>query len=188
MARGLVRRDAEEDAVASGGARNRSGPAKDPGSARSERLGASVVVLPAEGFRGRVPRWPLPKRVVYAGDYSVDERGTADVEARERALWRWAWRTPQAVAWAMQSEAWRLHSIAMWVRTAVVCESSAATAADKNSLHRFADQVGLTPAGLRENGWRVAPDELAGRRGRVEQDDEVVVVTPPVRRMRAAPA
>jgi hypothetical protein len=46
---------------------------------------------------------------------------------------------------------------------AVICESSEATAADKNSLHRFADQIGLTTAGLAEMGWKVAPDELAAR-------------------------
>jgi hypothetical protein len=44
----------------------------------------------------------------------------------------------------------------MWVRTAVVCEGSEATAADKGSIHRFADQIGMTPAGLKENGWKIA--------------------------------
>ena len=52
----------------------------------------------------------------------------------------------------------------MWVRTAVICEESTATAADKNSLHRFADQIGLTPAGLAENGWAIAADEVAEKR------------------------
>jgi hypothetical protein len=46
----------------------------------------------------------------------------------------------------------------------VICESADATAADKNSLHRFADQIGLTPAGLRENGWKIAADQLAEKR------------------------
>jgi hypothetical protein len=48
----------------------------------------------------------------------------------------------------------------MWVRTAVICESSDATAADKNSLHRFSDQIGMTTAGLAEMGWKVAVDEV----------------------------
>ena len=51
----------------------------------------------------------------------------------------------------------------MWVRTYVLCESSEASAADKGSLHRFADQIGLTPAGLKENGWAIAKDELAAK-------------------------
>jgi hypothetical protein len=52
----------------------------------------------------------------------------------------------------------------MYVRTMVVCESSEATAADKGAIHRFADQIGLTPAGLKENGWAIARDETAPKR------------------------
>jgi len=88
---------------------------------------------------------------------------TASIASREAALWAWVWRTPQAWAWAQPSESWRLHTIAMWVRTYVLCESSDASAADKGSLHRFADQIGLTPAGLRENGWAIAKDEVAAK-------------------------
>jgi hypothetical protein len=77
-------------------------------------------------------------------------------------LWAWAWSMPQAAAWSLES--WRWQTVAMWVRTMVVCESLEATAADKNSLHRFADQIGMTPAGLRENGWRIAADQLAEKR------------------------
>jgi hypothetical protein len=47
----------------------------------------------------------------------------------------------------------------MWVRISALCESPDATAADKGSLHRFADQIGLTPAGLKENGWQIAAAE-----------------------------
>ncbi|WP_434080843.1 hypothetical protein [Sanguibacter sp. Z1732] len=48
-------------------------------------------------------------------------------------------------------------------RTFVICESDEATAADKSSLHRFADQIGMTTAGLAEMGWKVATDEVAER-------------------------
>lgn len=91
----------------------------------------------------------------------VDADETTAVAERESALWAWVWRTPQACAWSMPSEGWRLHTIAMWVRTMVVCESSEATAADKGSLHRFADQIGMTTAGLAEMGWKIAVDEVA---------------------------
>lgn len=157
--------------MARGGARNRSGPQPDPSSARSERRGYKLTALPAEGYTGEVPQFPLPVRQVVVDAFEdgqkhrqVDEDAAQDVAARELELWEWAWRTPQACAWSMPAERWRLHSVAMWVRTAVLCESSEATAADKNSLHRFADQIGLTPAGLRENGWAVAADEVAERR------------------------
>ena len=89
----------------------------------------------------------------------VDEESTELVRDREAGLWAWAWATPQAVAWV--TEPWRWQAIAHWVRTSVICESDEATASDRGSLHRFADQIGLTPAGLRENGWAIAADEVA---------------------------
>jgi hypothetical protein len=140
-----------------GGARNRSGPAPDPKSERTERRGLRFDALPVEGYAGEVPEFPLPP--------------VGEAADREVALWAWAWRTPQACAWAKQP--WRWHAVAMWVRTAVVCEGEGATAADKNSLHRFADQIGLTPAGLKENGWRVAVDEIAVKRAVVEEMTEL---------------
>lgn len=156
--------------MARGGARNRSGPQPDPSSGRSDRRGLSFAALPAHGYDGPVPEWPLPRRTVWATVSEdgakwreLDEAATAGVAEREAALWAWAWRTPQAWAWAQPSESWRLHAIAMWVRTQVVCESSDATAADRGSLHRFADQIGMTPAGLKENGWSIARDEVAAR-------------------------
>lgn len=150
--------------MAPGGARNRSGPAPDPSSGRSDRRGLSFTALPATGWDGDVPDFPMPVRpvcVVVDRVRVFDVEETARVAAREAELWQWAWRTPQAAAWAQPSERWRLQTIAMWVRTFVVCESADASAADKGSLHRFADQIGLTPAGLRENGWVISRDEVA---------------------------
>jgi len=154
-----------------GGARNRSGPAANPDSARSDRRGYKLTALPAEGYDGAVPKFPLMPRKVYRWEFEdkrrfqvLDEDATADIAAREAELWVWAWRTPQACAWSLPSESWRINTIAMWVRTFVICESSEATAADKGSLHRFADQIGLTTAGLAEMGWAVAVDEVGEKR------------------------
>jgi len=156
--------------MASGGARNRSGPALSTSSARSDRRGLSFQALPAEGHKGRTPKFPLPRREVWQVYFidkerirEFDDDATAAIATRELELWRWAWHTPQACAWSRPSESWRLLTIAMWVRTYVLCESTGATAADKSSLHRFADQIGLTPAGLKENGWQIAKDELAAK-------------------------
>lgn len=152
----------------SGGARTRSGPQPTEASARSDRRGYSLQALPSAGYRGRVPKWPLPDRVVYRWESEEGRRfqvcnddATELVAEREKTLWHWAWRTPQACAWSMPSEAWRLYTIALYVRTFVLCESSEATAADKASLHRFADQIGMTTAGLAQMGWKIAVDELA---------------------------
>lgn len=161
-----------------GGARNRSGPQPDPTSGRSDRRGFSLQALPAEGYDGGAPEYPLREMTVY--ETVIDEEGikrrfpnddaTDAFREREAALWEWAWQLPQACAWAR--EQWRWHTVAMWVRTAVVCEGPDAQAADKNSLHRFADQIGMTPAGMRENGWAIAADEVEKRRGEVDEEPE----------------
>lgn len=149
-----------------GGPRNRSGPQFDPTSGRSDLRGIKLDALPAKGFDGDIPEFPLP-RVVFGEDDPLN-----DVRAdREQELWEWAWSTPQACAWAL--EPWRWQAVAMWVRTSAVCESVEATAADKGSLHRFADQIGLTPAGLRENGWSIQRSEIDA--ARAEKPDLSVV-------------
>ena len=74
-------------------------------------------------------------------------------------------------------------TVAMWVRTYVLCESSEATAADKGSLHRFADQIGLTPAGLKENGWAIAAADIEPA---AERDEPRAVAAPRSARDRFA--
>jgi hypothetical protein len=133
--------------------------------------------LPSEGYTDTPPSFPLPQIPVYWEYFQdkvkvreLDDKATKARRARELALWKWAWQTPQACAWSR--EPWRWYAVAMWVRTSALCESADATAADKNSLHRFADQIGLTPAGLRENGWKIAVDQVAVKRDEAQ--------TPPV--------
>ncbi|MEV0247954.1 hypothetical protein AB0H76_15280 [Nocardia sp. NPDC050712] len=171
-----------------GGARNRSGPQADPKSGRSDRRQLSFTALPAEGYTGVVPEYPLMPRRVMRWEYgekgarwqTVDEEATAFVAEREAQLWAWAWTTPQAVAWA--NESWRWQAIAHWVRTSVICESDEAMASDRGSLHRFADQIGLTPAGLKENCWQIAADEVAA--ARAEKKPKAPSSTPTPRRLR----
>ena len=134
--------------MARGGARNRSGPTADPNSGRSDRRDYSLTALPASGYDGPVPDWPL----------------TAQTD-RESEVWVSAWRTPQAWAWSQPSERWRIRTVAMWVRLSVRCEDPEAGAALLGQLHRFADQIGMTTAGLAEMGWKVATDEVAEKRG-----------------------
>ena len=137
-----------------GGARNRSGPAADPTSGRSDRRSYKLTALPAEGYRGPVPDFPLP-----------------DPSDRELEVWESAWRTPQACAWSLPSESWRQRTVALWVRVSVRCEDPQAGAAMLGQLHRFADQIGMTTAGLAEMGWSVAKDEVGekGEGGRAGQ-------------------
>lgn len=151
--------------MARGGARNRSGPKADEASGRSDRRGFSLTALPSEGYDGPVPEFPLP-----------------EPSERELEVWAQAWRTPQACAWAMPSEAWRQRTVALWVRTSVRCEAPDAGAALLGQLHRFADQIGLTTAGLAEMGWKVAVDETAAKR--VERQSEAARPTSSRDRMK----
>ncbi len=162
--------------MTSGGRRNRNHQ-PDPESERSIARGYKLTALPAEGFTGEAPSFPLPVRSVFTKEWNeagkqvqvYDAAETKRVAERELELWVWLWQTPQACAWSMPSEAWRLHTVALYTRTFVICESGEATAADKNSLHRFADQIGMTTAGLAEMGWKVAVDETAERRTESKQ-------------------
>lgn len=145
--------------MTSGGRRNRNHKPVE-GSARSDARGFTLTALPAEGFRGPVPDWPLPVPL-----------------ERELEVWEWAWRTPQACAWSLPSESWRARTVALWVRVSVRCEDADAPASLFAQLHRLADQVGLTTAGLAEMGWKVAVDEVAAKRA-------VRPAEPPVKRER----
>jgi hypothetical protein len=141
------------------GGHARSGPTPDPRSGRSERRGIQFNALPAEGYGGEAPDFPLP-----------------DCTYNEKSLWLWAWKQPQAAVWAR--EPWRWPNVALWVRTFVRCSSEEAKAADINSLHRLADDIGMTTAGLRLNGWKIAADEVAAKRAEpmpeVEDDPDDV--------------
>lgn len=123
-----------------GGARNRSGPQPDPTSGRSDRKGLTLRVLPAEGYAGKAPDFPMP-----------------GASGRELELWAQVWTTPQACAWV--EEPWRHYTVAEWVRWSVKAEAEDAGAAIISAKIRLADQVGLTPAGLKENGWSIGVPE-----------------------------
>ena len=137
--------------MARGGARNRSGPKPTENSGRSDARGYSLTALPAQGYDGEAPAFPLPQP-----------------SDRELEVWAQAWTTPQACAWSMPSEAWRTATVAMWVRVKVRCEDPEVGAALLGQLHRFADQIGMTTAGLAEMGWKVAVDAVTEKRAEAE--------------------
>ena len=130
--------------MARGGARNRSGPAPDPNSGRSERRGFKLTALPSEGYRGKAPDFPLP--------------GATD---RELEVWASLWTTPQACAWSMQS--WRWMNVADLVRLQVRGEAHDAPVNIATVVRQIRADLGLTPAGLKENGWAIAADEVAAK-------------------------
>lgn len=124
-----------------GGARNRSGPHADPTSGRSDARNFKAHRLEVLGYQGEIPAFPL-----------------ADPTDREVEVWEQAWRTPQASQWIRES--WRWRTVALWARWSVKMEAPDAPAATAAAAVRLADQIGLTPAGLRENGWVIVPEDL----------------------------
>lgn len=122
-----------------GGARPGAGRKPDPNSARSERLGA-FEVLPVEGYSGDVPEFPLPMAT-----------------PREVELWEGFWRTPQAAAWAGQS--WRWNELATFARLSVRVEDPECPGSIMSTWLRLRTDLGLSPAGLRENGWKIAAEK-----------------------------
>lgn len=133
----------------------RAGPAKDPKSARSEKLGSGLLIpLPSEGYRKRAPAFPLPtiKRDSAAASKSF--------RAREIAIWRSSWKTPQAAMWAKQP--WRWDAIAEFCRIKASVELDAGgNAALVSRLREYRTEIGLSQDGLRLNGWAVVTDEIA---------------------------
>jgi hypothetical protein len=127
-----------------GGARTSSGPPPDPNALRRDRPSdaAGWTTLPAGGFAGEIPAWPL-----------------TEATPREDVLWSAAWRSPQAAAWARMG--WS-HDVALYVRHLGLAEAGDMKAAGE--ARQWSDRLGLNPAAMLRNRWRVAPDEVGQRR------------------------
>ena len=173
--------------MARGGSRNRSGPQADPKSGRSDRRHFTLTALPSEGYKGDVPAFPLQPIVLFteyfADKVKVKERDDDETESfrdREADVWAEAWSTPQACAWSMQS--WRWPIVGEYCRLKTIVEfDPSASAALVGQLHRYRDQLGLTPAGLKDNGWAIATDEVGAKRDEKPSESKEA----PKRRLRA---
>ena len=125
----------------------RKGPRLNPDSARSDARGIRLRALPAEGCTIKAPRWPQP--------VERDEQGKETEQSRRaRKAWREAWTTPQAVAW--HEEPWRWPIVEEYCLVKAAMElAPAKSAALIGQLHKYRDQLGLTPGGLVDNLWRI---------------------------------
>lgn len=129
-----------------GGARNRSGPQKDPNSLKSEQIGFVLTALPSEGYRGEVPT---------LGDYLLE------VTERHEQIWNDLWSTPQACAWSL--ERWRWPVVADLVMLRVRSDDPESPVGLATSIRQLRDDLGLSKAGLIANGWAIAPNEVAAK-------------------------
>lgn len=129
----------------SGGARARSGPAPDPNALRRDRKDdAAWITLPAEGFQGDVPEFPL-----------------ADGSDAEVQLWVTLWRKPQGSMW---SQLGLEFEVAAYVRAFLESVEAGASAGLKTAVLRMGAEIGLSTPGMHTLRWKIAGDELAERR------------------------
>lgn len=139
-----------------GGARINSGPPPDPQALRRDRQSDKDgwTTLPAEGFDGAMPTWPLSARIA-----SDDEDLAELVAVQEQSHWGRIWRTPQAAAWVRLG--WT-HDVALYVRWLAMAELGDMKAAGE--ARQWSDRLGLNPAAMLRNRWKISSDEIAGKR------------------------
>jgi hypothetical protein len=124
-------------------------PRKAEGQRVRRNLGqSSFVELPAEGYQGPIPEWPLGRPTV-----------------AEAQRWEAVWRTAQAAQWV------RLHialTIARYVRLVLAVEAetknNVASAQTLNTVTAMEDRLGLSPKALQLLSWKIVDDEVTERR------------------------
>ena len=155
--------------MTSGGPRRNSGRAPDPNALRRDRKDdAAWVTLPAEGFTGDVPVFPLEKISVFDIFFEDKKRlkvfdpdGTEILHDRELALWEALWKKPQAHMWAKLGLE---YEVAAYVRAFIESTGPDSNSGLKTAALRMAAEIGLSLPGMHSLRWKFAEDELGARR------------------------
>ena len=131
--------------MVSGGPRARSGPPADPNALRRDRKDdKGWETLPAEGFQGATPEFPLES-----------------FTPAEWSLWKRLWSKPQGFMWAqLQLE----FEVAAYVRAFLESVEPEASAGLKTAVLRMSAELGLSTVGMGQLRWRIATDEVAEHR------------------------
>jgi hypothetical protein len=129
--------------MAKGGARARSGPAKDPNALRRERDKSEWRDLPKSGRTGRVPAWPLTKAT-----------------PRERTHWNRLWKMPQAIVWEEQQQHLQ---VAIYVRRLVESESRGSKVNLGTLVKQLGEDLGLSLTGMARHQWRIVEDPQSAK-------------------------
>lgn len=117
-------------------------PPKHPDQRRRTNA-KRLTQLPAEGRKGKAPKWPL----------------TVEPSAAEASLWAEMWRLPQAVLWERQRIG---REVAMYVIWSVKAEGGALDASKESRM--LADRLGLTSLALLRLECEIVADETAEKR------------------------
>jgi hypothetical protein len=130
------------------GGHGNSGPAPDPNALRRGRSDdRGWTNLPAAGFTGVVPEFPLP--------------GALSVEAE---LWESLWKKPQAAMW---SKLGLELEVAAYVRAFLESVEVQASAGLKTAVLRMSAEIGLSVPGMASLRWKFSEDEVSARRNAV---------------------
>lgn len=115
------------------------GPAPDP-NARHRQGGKSkngVVTLPAAGYDGATPEWPMS---------TLPAGATMD-------LWRSLWRKPQAVMWARDGSE---RVVARYALVTVLSEDPEnPNASLLSEVRQMEDRLGLSPMAMKRLMWEI---------------------------------
>ena len=103
-------------------------------NARRRNVRPDWRTLPADGFDGAVPDWPL--------------------DSDEPGLWVSLWRTPQAVAW--HDLGWT-RVVARYAVLVLTSERGEANAALLAEIRQLEDRLGLSPMAMKRLQWEVGP-------------------------------
>lgn len=168
------------------------GPPADPNAIRrNTRVG--LIALPAKGFSGRIPKWPLPanprltaKVTLLEDELEVLEERELDEDlSRTEKTKLTRLRERLAIAKAERDavleterelwrKLWRTPQACQWIKmhwdrevAQYVRHKAAAEIGsldDSREARQRADALGLTPKGMRTLLWTIAEDEVAARR------------------------
>jgi hypothetical protein len=110
----------------------------------------ATTKLPSEGRKGKAPPWPFP-----------------EVTPREREIWAYTWKLPQAVMWERSTS---LRSVATYVRVQARAELGEMAWIPEARLRETA--LGITPQAMKSLLWEVVEDEVAVKRGGSDRDED----------------
>ena len=114
---------------------------------------ADFVSIPATGYTGSVPGWPLDTEPARA----------------ELDMWKSLWATPQATMWASMSIE---RVIARYVMVTCLAEQTQ-QAGLLTEVRQLEDRLGLTPVSLRKLQWKIEhQDEQPVDTSRSEESKE----------------
>lgn len=168
------------------------GPPPNPNAVRrNPRVG--VIVLPAEGYKGRTPKWPLPEnprltariRLIQDELELLEERELDEELSRTERTKLTRLRERLAIAEAERDaivegekdlwrKLWRTPQACQWAKlkwdrdvAQYVRHKAAAEVGsldDSKEARQRGHHLGLTPKGMKDLMWTIATDEMAERR------------------------